>query len=448
VTSRARRAAGWVVAAACLAYFAWHGGTGLPRQLGVDLWQPWGIERVREAVPGIGNPYADAPRHGDFLYAHARDGGSAKLALDAQFWARRSAICFEPTGTPFFYAALAFLPRDFDRAHALWALVLYALAGFAAYALSRLRGFARGSSAAIAAAVLAFFNPLYHDVTVANVNAVQLAALAAILRLLVRRPGGAVWNARLVPALLALLVVFKPNALPIAAMAMLHYLAVEPRRHWARDLALGALAGGAGVALGALHLGAPAWIDWWRYVNGMHGGTLLYSVAEGNEAPARMLAERFPMASVSAWSALLVAAFAAALAASIGALGRARDGAMRARLVLRDPGLAVSIGILALLAAAPLVWYHYDVFALLPMVWCARPRRPLDAATVLVLAAAVPYATPVLDLLGALHAPGIAAAAVHFAWLPVLAALLLRVAQAARGPAPGAAVANPAPERL
>ena len=92
-----------------------------PNQLGMDLYHPWGIERVREAQPRVANPYVDPVHYGRVLFdqAYAGRDASRKLWVTANAWRGRSDVMFEPTGTPLFYALLSWLPRSYDRTHLL-----------------------------------------------------------------------------------------------------------------------------------------------------------------------------------------------------------------------------------------------------------------------------------------------------------------------------------------
>ena len=412
-------------------YFAWQAYRTVPSQLGIDLWQPWGVATVSDAVRGVGDPYADPRRYGDFLYGAAQTG-THKLAMNAQFWARRSASCFEPTGTPLFYSVFRSLPRDFDSLQVFWALLLYGVGGAGTFMLARLRGWGRAASAVMATAALAFFLPLANDAAVANVNALQFGALCAMLSLLVRRPAGRVWNPRIVPALLVLLVAFKPNLMPVACAVALHRAVTEPPSALPRAV----LFTFAGIAiaflLGTAGIGADAWVDWWRYLHGMNGGTVLYTAAEGNQAPARMLADQFPGLGVTGWSLILCAALGALVCA---VAVRTRGGnSPRAAIaaMFQDPGFAMSLGAIFLFAAAPLVWYHYYVFALLPIVWWGlRPGAHFDSVTALVILSVVLFAAPTMRALSALSAP-LAQGVADFAWVPLAVAMLVRAAQPLR----------------
>src|SRR4051812_41136030 len=122
-----------------------------PNQLGMDLYHPWGIERVREAEPGVANPYVDPAHYGRVLFdeASAVRVASPKFWVTALMWQSRSDVMFEPTGTPLFYALLSWLPRSYERTHLAWALLQYASFLAAVFMLARMAGTSRLTSACV-----------------------------------------------------------------------------------------------------------------------------------------------------------------------------------------------------------------------------------------------------------------------------------------------------------
>jgi hypothetical protein len=116
-------------------------------------------------------------------------------------------------------------------------------------------------------------------------------------------------------------------------------------------------------------------------------------------------------------------ALAIVLAASLAPFAwRALDAAPR----------AAGIGIVAVFALAPLVWFHYFVLALVPGLWLVGPSRP-TAARVWGGAALVLYSAVYLPVVAA-AAPAAVASVLQplwaLAWIPLWIGLLCSVSRA------------------
>jgi hypothetical protein len=429
---------GWALLAAVVAFLAFDLNDHFRLTPGVDLWQPWGIARVRAEVAGAASPYAAPGAYGRRLAEDAAAGdANGQEAATARYWARRGGHAFEPTGTPAVYASMSWLPARLDAARVAWGWLSAALAAWAAYALARsCRATPLGASW-MAAAALALFDPLLMDLDFGNVACVQLAALVWIVR--TQRSPRELRSRmdRLVPVVLGALVALKPNIVPVAAALLAQRMLVAPPRQRMSDL-FGAGCGLAAMAaIGALYLGPGSWVEWWRYLNGANGGTVAYSAASGNMAVAAWLAGSGGAGRATGDAMLLAAAFSilVAGATALGARGVSPGRALRRRM--SDAGFAASAGVL-MMAAAPLYWYHYNVLMLVPL---ARLLAPPARAAVRALAAAslVFLSMPWIALAGLWGDAGLLFW--RLPWAPLLLAFLL---DAALGePRSGEAAARP-----
>jgi hypothetical protein len=433
---------GWALLAAIVAFLAFELHDHLRHTAGVDLWQPWGIARVRAELPGVASPYAVPETYGKRLAedAAAADPGGEEAAT-ARYWARRGGHGFEPTGTPAFYAAMSWLPARLDAARVAWGWLSAAAAAWAVYALARSYRAPRLGAAWMAAAALALLDPLLMDLDFGNVACVQLAAVAWIVRVQRSPTGTPSRGHRWVPVLIGALVAYKPNIAPVAAALLAQRVLAAPPGRRAAQL----LAAGCGLlamaALGALFLGPASWVEWWRYLDGAHGGTLAYSAAGGNMAPAAWLAGPAGASRATRDAMLLAATFAvlAAAAIALGARGTPIGRALRERL--SDAGFAAGAGVLAM-AAAPLYWYHYNVLMVVPLARLLAPRaRP--AVRALAAASLVFLSMPWIALAGQWGDAGLVFW--RLPWAPLLLAFLLDAALG--GPGAGEAAARPVAKR-
>jgi hypothetical protein len=294
----------------------------------------------------------------------------------------------------------------------------------------------------VALLVALTFNPLWQDVRVGNVNALQLGFVTAMLALLrADRGGGRLVTAVYLGALVAF-VLFKPTALWIAAALAAHRLAARGPSHLLASaggaLLAAALAIGAGMA--CFH-DADVWSDWFRSPAGMNRGALGEAFAHGNRSIAMWLAHNGPGFGANAYSAALgVAALAVLFVAARPAQGRMGVGLARA---FADPWFAASAGVVFTFATSPMVWPHYHLLALVPIAWLARVEQP-DAGAWGAWACYAMLSTPLIAALAALQLIGAIDAMMYACWLFLLPGLLRHVARAGRGEPARNAFSDPA----
>jgi len=388
-----------------------------PTQVGIDFYHLWGVPMGQRAAAVPMSPYAETDDYAALLNILA-DTSTSEALRAANHFKRQIA----PTGTPLFYAAFAFLPDDYGAAHAFFALLQYLAAAAAFWMLARMRGAGPWAAACIAFAVQLTFNPFVQDVKWGNATCFQLLFLAACLRM---SATGALardrWNSRLFLPLLAVFVLFKPNTAAIAAMLVLHHAAVRGARATLVSAAWAVPAAAIAWALGAWYFGnAHIWSEWLAYAR---GGALVYRFEEGNQSWPMLLAQLAPTHGAGFYAAAVLAVGAAALAA-----GLARNGVFMARAValLRDPWCAASIGVLFTLAASPLVWPYYHLFAIIPIAWLFRAEGRWDGATGCAIAAYAALSSPVLAVLVSMEAYGVLRWLMFLSWLPLVPATAWR----------------------
>jgi hypothetical protein len=406
-------------------------GSDLPYQFGIDFYQFWGVPLAKRAGPMAQSPYVDGAGYARVLNGIADASSSAKLhAANA---ARRE---LEPMGTPFLYASFAAFPDDYERAQRLFTLVQYLAAGIGVFVLARLRGLGAWLSASLALLVELTFWPFLLDVKVGNVNSLQLAFMAGLLYVAVKRAytGRALVDGLFIGAL-ALLVVFKPNTPWIALAFALHYGAVHGARRFLAGAAVAAvLAAGAWGAGAWFFHDAGVWGEWLRLARGMNA-TIPLTVAQGNMSLAKLLSDRTGMLGPMGFGLLLAGAMSLALALALSSVGLRSLGAA-ARRAFSDPWFAASIGVLFTFATSPLVWPHYLLLALVPIFWLVRTDGRVDAAALGAIVCYVALSAPFIQALVAARFFGAFQAAMLFAWCALIPGTLAGTARLARAPRP------------
>jgi hypothetical protein len=426
------RPAFWIVLAIVLAAVLARESTRLfPDQLGYDMYHPWGISIVKGEFPAPANPYNHTRDYAAAMRAVANAGTSVKGWMAANFWEVRTPAHIEPTATPLYYALLAPLPRDYDSAHLVVALLQFACTAAAIVLLLRLGRVPLMPALCAALFVELTYNPFIQDVKMANANSFQLAAIAVFIWV---SASGMLERRRAIDALylpaLTYLVVAKPNILWIAAALAAHYAVRRGVPATLRGSALSIVSAVAGFALGAWYFGSfGAWSDWLGYVNG-HGGTLLYSLDGGNQSVAMLLAEHTGGYSAYTYGIILLAALGVALAVVLSHKGERPEllvpSALRA---LRDPWLAASVAVVVTCASSPLVWPHYFLLNLVPIGWLlTRPGR-IDWLKACALLSFATQWKPLIVFLGYFQATGVISSMMAFTWAPLLPAILASLAQ-------------------
>jgi hypothetical protein len=375
MTNAHRRIAWQAAAVVLLGYLVFAGVRDFRHEIPVDLYYPWGLPIAQRHHVSNLNPYSDPLPYGEFLARFSKESTSRTLRYVGALWEQRSANKLEPIGTPLFYAAYSPLPEDFDQARMLFKMLQYAALLTAIYLLGRMRAWSRPAALAVAGFVGLLFSPFMQDVRVGNFNTLQLFVLTSLayvsaMRLPERFPVlDYVWLSTL-----AILVLLKPNTLAIALALALHYLFVRGVRRFA----LAALAAAIGTALcfayTAWHYGdSGVWLDWLRYIRGAQGGKLVYPSGAGNISLPLMFAERSTTLGVGAYGAIIAAMLTLAFVAVMTGRGKRPDLFVpAARSLLGDAGFVLSAGILATFATAPLVWQHYLLWAIVPIIWFFR----------------------------------------------------------------------------
>jgi hypothetical protein len=411
------------------AFAAWWHVQFYPLHLAMDLYHPWGIPKAHAALPGM-NPYADTSAYGAYIEGLWRGSTSNILVWVGAFWEWRHPNGIEPTGTPFYYAVQAFSPADYDFMHLLYTLADFAAAGASVFWIARLRGAARLPALCAVALVFATFNPFIQDVRVSNVNSLQLLVLVAMVAMAQQR----LWDRhpavdKLYVPLAALFLVFKPNTIIIVAALVAHYAVVRGPRRFAIGALLAVPVALAAMAYGAWYFGsAGVWLDWYRYTQGLNGGTLVYSLVKGNMSLPVMLSERGEIYGSTGYAVILAVAFAVALLVAATSTGREPERAWPTlRHWFEDPWRAASIAAVFMFATSPLLWPHYLMFALIPLAWMLRPEGERDIAPACAVVSFVLFSRALLQPMVLMEMNRLAYTVMMFAWVPLLVGLFARL---------------------
>ncbi len=415
----AARVVGALAAIVLAAYLALVTVAAFPHQLTADFYQFWGIAAAHKASSIDATPYSDPGAYARVLNATADASPSEKLRAANEL--RRE---LDPTGTPLFYATFALLPSDYDTAQALFVVLLHTCALAGSFAIARLRGFGTIASACIAAGIGLVFTPFIVDVNVGNVNSLQLACIAAWLAFASHHNPDRRRLEIIVIGLLAVFVAYKPNTLFIAAGFATWYFLVARRSDFRVAARVAAAFALASWVAGAWYFGdASAWSEWTRYARRLAGVDPSIVFESGNQSLAMWLARHARSQSPGMFG--LAIGFALTVAVVVAAAGPKREPARALaglRAAFSDPFFAASFAILLTFAVSPIVWIHYLVFALVPMLWLVRGHGRI--ATIGAVVAFLAMSRPAIDFLGSAGLARLIEPVTLLSWLALVPGLL------------------------
>jgi hypothetical protein len=359
----ARSALGALVALGLCVFLLASAFGAFPNQPGADFSQFWGVAAAKSVSGTTRTPYADPSEY--FATLNAMGESSPKLREANALRGR-----LEPTGTPFFYAAFAIFPLDYEAAEAIFVTLLYLATGFGVFVLARLRGLDFRWAASVAFAVELTFTPFMIDVRAANVNSLQLGAVALLVWIAAKnlRTGNRFVDGLFLAAL-APIVFFKPNTVWIALALAIQFGLSRGRSALVAGFGGAVILSIAAFVAGAVCFGGvSAWSEWLGYDAWAAG--LPLTLEQGNGSIAMWLARNSGAHGALGYGALLGLVLLVALALAMTAVGRRTDLLWpTAKRAFASPWFAASVGVLLMFATSPLVWSHYLVLALVPIIW-------------------------------------------------------------------------------
>ncbi len=329
------------------------------QSLGLDFYQFWIVAQTLDR-PGV-NVYSEENGRslGEEFLEKSRETGSAPLL--------RIAECHkivETYASPFFYS----LFRKFSTAKYYVDLCHYRLLMLACFVISivilaRLLDHPWDTCLGAVALFSAWFAPFSSDLRVANVNSLQLAAVAAYLWVTMRMR----WAYRdiLGGAILGLATAFKPNLVFIPAMIVIAWILHGQIRRLSLH-AIGIFIGAAAaVVQAALSFGSfRCWFDWIALMR-----TLLFAnipLGSGNFAPVKIFDDWLGIST-----AIPIAIILLGLSILPLWLGR-RNTAATNSMATVDLG-AVLLGCCLIVLLPRLAWLHYCVLMLPVILFVTSP---------------------------------------------------------------------------
>jgi hypothetical protein len=385
------------------------------RIVGVDFYQFWVVGQTLSR-PGI-NIYSDEDRTrlGAEFLEKARQTGDPRRIVVAEYRKK-----LETYSSPFLYTLFRLgSTGDFEADLRNYRRLLLVCLTLGVVVLARLLHHSWETTLGALAIFSAWFGPFASDLKVANVNSLQLAALAVYLWTTSRLR----WRRRdlIGGALLGLLVAFKLNLVFVPGLQALHWTLTGQIRRLLL-VTIGAVLGGtlaigmAAASFGTLH----CWLDWLAALRSLPEDII--PVQYGNYAPARLLNESLGL-NVTAPLALVLGGLPAIVLWSRRRTAPDADG----------EALVLCTGCLLVVSITRLAWLHYYVLAIPALLVGLQPRPNSPArqrdrvGSVLVALALVAYSFDSLANLGFAPTTHLRGILVVLATLVLLGLILTRL---------------------
>ena len=362
------------------------------RSVGIDFYHLWAAARARTT-----SLYSDAARReimAGELTALRADARQPRRAAAARMTQRIDQGRVETLATPLLFGIVGLLPGDdYEADFGSYRLFHLATLALSVVLLCRALGYGWASALLGVGLLAGLFQPYRADLFVGNVSAPTLLMIAVAIGALHGR-----WRHgyALAGFILGLAVVFKPYVALAPAALVLALLAQRQTRLALSTTLAGVLGGVSGVLTGGLLSGALSrWAEWLEIVPQVLASTR--SVQAGNYGVSTIIRTLWSV-DVSAWLLVLLLAL---LVAALVRAGRAEE--HRAQPDPTVGFLALSAGLLVMMLASRLVWFHYLVLALPLLLHAARPQHLADRAQrwkpslgLLSLGLVSPFAQPLL----------------------------------------------------
>ena len=408
-----------LLAAAALFAYATH----RERTAGVDFYANWAAAAAqRFAGHSLGSPYIHLDRYADIHRAMAMQYPEDEaLFLATAFWYNSGAgRSWAPLQTPLIFTVFRLFPHRFSSAFALYRWSAWLLFIFALVVWGSLSPSWAGWMPASAFVLLLSLFPVQRDLGVGNVGVFLLAGLVSslvLVRRIERHPVGHAGGLQAVlAAWLTFLTLFKPLVILPCLLVSLYVLAKGTSRERVTFLLASTISLALCVLVSSWFFGSwTLWLDWFDYL--VVRRNILFPSSSFNSSLVTVLAERF-----GAHPYVFSAAIGSVLLGSSLVVLRGR--VLAAAGLFGDPAQLASLGILATLAASPLVWHHYYVLAVLPALWLLSRRDGSLLITGLVLVAWLANTPMVVNWLVGHYEPDGALVVQSVSWVPLWIGLL------------------------
>ncbi len=355
---------------------SWNYGVKCPPD---DFYQFWVVGQAlsKSADASIYSP-AEQRRIGDRYYKMFKSTTTSDLVLRAAEYRRT----LEIYSTPFLYSVFGIISTGiFEVDLSGYRAVLIAAAVLSVTAISRIFGYSLIGTTLSVVFFVTWFGPFLTDLEVANVNSLQLGALALFLVIMARPEKQAA--GLLAGLVLGLAVMFKPNLFFVGALLVISWLICR-RYETLVFVGLGIVfAAIIAIISSSLFFNSwHCWFEWLRTVQSMPDGIIKREM--GNYGLAQVISDLTGVRT----SIYLLLLFMSIVALGVWTYWRPettlvnrehREG--KDHLEFTQDALMVSTGCLIYLLSGPLVWIHYYVLAIPMLLFALRSRSETESET-------------------------------------------------------------------
>ncbi|QXE90468.1 glycosyltransferase family 87 protein [Geomonas subterranea] len=344
--------------------------------IAIDFYQMWGIGNAMKASGGsLTSPYLAKDKYGKTLDKVCDATPDERLQAANKVNHQLYDFGLEPTASPLLFTVFALFPQDYSQSYGIFlALDLFL------FAFSTILLFYRRStlfSFLILLFAVFLFEPFRSDLNLGNVNLLQYSAVSIGLYYAEKlksatREGS--FQLSLFLAILVFATLLKPNLALIAIAFTGSLLFGRKRDENVRSAAV--LCGSVVILMIApcIYFKSFAiWEQWLNYITAT--GKLNFELFSGNLSTIALISfltgqpYNAPFISIGVLTALLLVVLLCSTSRSI------RD-------LITGADSSVSMAIVVTLALSPLVWWHYYLMLLNPIIWLVnnKPKFPVHSA--------------------------------------------------------------------
>ncbi|QWV92892.1 DUF2029 domain-containing protein [Geomonas oryzisoli] len=344
----------------CGIYSAWD---KYETSIAIDFYQMWGIGNAMKASDhSLPTPYFAKSQYGKILDAISEATPDERLQVANKTNHQIYDFGLEPTASPLLFALFALFPRGYSQSYGIFLACDLSLFAFSIVLL--FKRFSSLSTFLVLLFGIILFEPFRSDLNLGNLNLFQFSAVSIGLYYSekVRSHDASFASRGIFLALIAFGTLIKPNLALIAIAFAAPLLLPIRREEIIRLLATLVTSVFLLLAIPCIYFKSfTVWSHWLQYLT--TAGKLNFGLFSGNLSTTAVIAFVSGQPSDSLKIVILV------LSAIFGTVAMFCSTPRSLRCLLGCSDSSIAIAMIVTLAISPLVWWHYYLILLVPIIW-------------------------------------------------------------------------------
>ncbi|MBU5611373.1 glycosyltransferase family 87 protein [Geomonas azotofigens] len=357
----------------CGSYSAWD---KYETSIAVDFYQMWGIGSAMKASDhSLPAPYFAKSQYGKILDAISEATPDERLQVANKTNHQLYDYGLEPTATPLLFTLFALFPQNYSQSYGTFLACDLSLFAFSIVLL--FKRFDSLSTFLVLLFAIILYEPFRSDLNLGNLNLFQFSAVSIGLYYFekVRSHEASFASRCIFLALIAFGTLIKPNLALIATTFAAPLLLLNRREEIIRLLATLVTSVILLLAIPCIYFKSfTVWSQWLQYIT--TAGKLNFGLFSGNLSTTAVIAFVSGQPSDSIKIVVLV------LCAIFGIVAMFCSTRRSLRCLLGGSDSSIAVAMIVTLAISPLVWWHYYLILLVPIIWLVnvRPRFSVHSA--------------------------------------------------------------------